>query len=179
MNHFSIPVILSLLCCLPAAAQGLLPRWEVLELAKSLEQHSEDVEKLLVQVRPKEWMQDGAPEAYVAQHETVQTELSYLKLSAQDLGRHPEKLSAAIDTFLWLDRLRSMISSLAEGVRRYQNGAVADLLQSAVSRNSGGEDKLKEYMRQLAVEREAEMEIAHNEAQRCREQLVKQPRSQD
>jgi hypothetical protein len=37
-------------------------------------------------------------------------------------------------------------------------------------------DVLKEYMRQVAVEQEAAMDIAHSEAQRCRGQLAIQPR---
>lgn len=163
----------------PLAAQGVIPRWEVLEMAKNLERHTAEVEKLLLQVRPKEWIRDGAPQAYVTQHETVQTEVAHLKLSSQDLARHPEKLSRVVDTFLWLDRISSMLHSIAEGVRRYQNAAVADLLVSAAGRNQGEQDKLKEYMRQLAIQSEAEMEIAHTEAQRCREQLSRQPRSQD
>jgi hypothetical protein len=66
-----------------------------------------------------------------------------------------------------------MLRSISEGTRRYQNAALADLLDSAVASNSGAEANLKSYMRELAVQREAEMEIAHEEAQRCRSDLFK------
>ena len=88
----------------------------------------------------------------------------------------PERLTLVVDTFLWIDRTNSMMVSMTDGVRRYQNAAVADLLESARNQYSGAGEKLKEYMRQLAVSVDAQMQIAHEEAQRCRTQLVTQPR---
>jgi hypothetical protein len=173
MQRLSVIVVLGGIWCLPVFAQGMLPRWEVETLAKSLEEHASKLEQVLAQVRPKEWTQAGASEAYLEQYETLTTELGHLGVSAQNLGRNPEKISVVVDTFLWLDRLGSMLRSMSEGTRRYQNAALADLLDSAVSSNSGAEASLKSYMRDLAVQREAEMEIAHNEAQRCREDLFK------
>jgi hypothetical protein len=68
---------------------------------------------------------------------------------------------------------------MSEGTRRYQNAALADLLDSAVASNSGAEANLKSYMRDLAVQRETEMEIAHAEAQRCRDDLFKRRPGRD
>ena len=166
---------LSSALCLPAQDAGVIPRWEVLELAKNLDQSTKDVGKILAQLRPKEWTQQGAPSAYVEQLQTLESDLGNLALSVQGLVRKPEKLTTAIDTFLWLERVGSMLTSMATGVRKYQNAALADLLDSAGNRATSGEEKLKQYLRQLAVEREAEFEITHNEAQRCRERLARQP----
>jgi hypothetical protein len=88
----------------------------------------------------------------------------------------PERLPVVVDTFLWIDRTNSMMASMTDGVRRYQNAAVADLLESARGQYSGAGEKLKEYMRQLAVSVDAQMQIAHEEAQRCRTELVTRPR---
>ena len=173
MQRLLVIVILGGIPCLPALAQGMLPRWEVEALAKSLEEHAAKLEQVLAQVRPKEWTQAGGSEAYLEQHATLTTELRHLGLSARNLGRNPEKISVVVDTFLWLDRLGSMLRSISEGTRRYQNAALADLLDSAVASNSGAEANLKSYMRELAVQRETEMEIAHEEAQRCRSDLFK------
>jgi hypothetical protein len=80
-----------------------------------------------------------------------------------------------VDTFLWLDRIDALLSSVSAGVRRYYNGAVADLLDSARNRNADGIATIKLYMRQLAVHVEGSMDVAHREAQRCREQIAAQP----
>lgn len=158
-----------------SAEDGMIPSWEVSDLAAEVEKNAQGVARILEQIRPKEWIQDGAPAAYVDQHETLGRDLENLALSAQNLGRNPEKLSAAIDTFLWLDRFNSMTQSMAAGVRKYQNAAVADLLESATSRGAGSVEQLKSYMRQLAVASEHRMETAHAEAQRCRVELMNRP----
>jgi len=161
---------------LTAQSDGMLPRWEVIELSKNLAANVDQTKTVLDQVQPKEWIQNGAPAAYVDQYESLQTDLANLRLSAEALGRKPEKLSVVIDTFLWLDRVSSMVGSMSGGVRTYQNAAVADLLDTTRGKGDAAMAVLKEYMRQVAVEQEAAMEIAHSEAQRCRERLASQPR---
>jgi hypothetical protein len=52
---------------------------------------------------------------------------------------------------------------------------VADLLDSAGGVNAGAIESLKDYMRDLAIAAEEEMEIAHSEAQRCRVELMRAP----
>ena len=162
----------------PPSGEGMLPRWEVEEIAGKMVEHAQTVQKILNEVRPKEWVQDGAPAAYVDQHAAMLSDLHNLDLSAQALGREPEKLTYVVDTFLWLDRLHSMLSSITSGVRRYQSPSLADLLDSSVSRNIGSMEQLKGYMRQLAVSAESEMEVANAEAQRCRSELVARPPAQ-
>jgi hypothetical protein len=173
-------LLIGMLCggfaCLGAQSEGLLPRWEVIELTKNVVANVDQTKTLLKQLRPKDWVQNGAPAAYLDQYENLQTELANLGLSAEALGRDPEKLSFVIDTFLWLDRVSSMVGSLAGGVRAYQNAPVADLLDTARGKTDAAMAVLKEYMRQVAVQQEAAMEIAHSEAQRCRERLATQPR---
>lgn len=132
--------------------------------------------KVLAELRPEEWLANGAPEAYVEQLRTLRADLESAALAAQALGREPGRLSYAVDTFLWLDRADSLLGSMAAGVRKYSNGAVADLLDSARGRNVGNIAALKGYMRQLAVDLETSMRIAHNEAQRCRAAVAGQAR---
>jgi hypothetical protein len=162
--------------CLTAQSEGVLPRWEIIELSKGVAANVEQAKTVLIEVKPKEWIQNGAPAAYADQYENLQTDLNNLQLSAAALARQPEKLTVVIDTFLWLDRVSSMLGSMAGGVRSYQNAAIADLLDTARGKGDAALAILKEYMRQVAVEQQAAMEIAHSEAQRCRERLVSQPR---
>ena len=152
-----------------------MPEWEAREAAAALEKHTAVIDGLLQQLRPEEWVAQGAPGAYVDQLKQTKQYNSYLALSAQALGREPAKLTAALDTFLRLDHLQSLLDSITAGVRHYQNAALADLLTSAVSQNSSTREKLKEYTRQLAEDREKEWEVANREAQRCRASLAKRP----
>lgn len=154
----------------------MIPTWEVVEIAEQLQTHVGGVLRILEQVRPKEWLQDGAPAAYVDQYDNLQQDLDYLNRSAQALAHDPEKLTVVIDTFLWLDRLHSMLGSMTSGVRKYQSNPIADLLDSAGSKNRESIEQLKGYMRQLASSTEDEMSIAHEEAQRCRAEIVNKPR---
>ena len=175
MRLFFVGVLCGGLCSLAAQSEGMLPRWEIVELSKNLIATVDQANTVLEEVRPKEWIQDGAPAAYVDQYDSLQSDLRNLQLSAEALNRHPAKLSVVIDTFLWLDRVSSMLGSMAGGVRSYQSGPVADLLDAARGKGDGALAVLKEYMRQAAVQQEAEMEIAHSEAQRCRARLASQP----
>ena len=180
MNRLaSVALLVAGLGALPATPQEMAPRWEVIEMAQGVDLHATEMKALLEQVRPKEWIQDGAPDAYVTQHEGMISEIDSLAASAQDMIRHPDKLKSVVDTFLWIDRLSSMIESLEQVVRRYQNGAVAELLVAARDRNVTESEKLKGYLRQLVVSRETEMDIADSEVQRCREQLARQPAGQE
>ena len=165
--------------CSAFGQEGTLPRWEIVELAENLHENAQKVEKILMRIRPKEWIQDGAPDVYIAQHETLQADVANLSLSAQEMIRKPEKLSAAINTFLWLERVGSMVDSLAAGVRKYQNTALADLLESSGAKALSGEDRFKVYMRQRAVDQETELAIANDEAQRCRKEMLKRPVGRD
>ena len=160
---------------LTAQTAGVMPEWQIREEAVALDKQAAAVESLLAQLKPEEWIAQGAPEAYVDQLKQTRQFNSYMVLQAQALARTPGKLSVALDTFLRLEHVRSLLESLTAGARKYQNSALADLLFSALSQNSTTLERLKEYVRQLSVEREQEWEIANREAQRCRESLAKRP----
>lgn len=154
---------------------GMMPSWEVAAIAENLEAQVGKAEQVLNGIKPEEWSQAGAA-AYSVQRNNLITELGHLRHSAQAMARTPESLPVVVDTFIWIDRTNSMMASMTDGVRRYQSAAVADLLESARGQASGAGEKLKEYMRQLAVSVETQMQIAHEEAQRCRTDLVTRPR---
>jgi hypothetical protein len=157
-------------------SEGMLPRWEVAELSKSIVENTDQLKKVLEQINPARWPEQGPSRVYQEQYQSLQAELENLRLSAEALGRKPEKLSVVVDTFLWLDRTDSMIGSLSAGVRRYQSPALSDVLDSVKGKGDAAAASLKEYMRQVAVQQEAAMEIADREAQRCRERLASEPR---
>jgi hypothetical protein len=170
-----IVLVSSFSSILAAQTAGVLPEWEVRDAAAALVKHIQVVDGLLSQLKPEDWAARGASSLYVDQWKQTKQANTYLGQQAQALADRPDKLSLALDVFLRLDYIHSLLESLTEGVRAHQNAALADLLAAAVSQNSTTREKLKEYARELAVEREKEWEIANREAQRCRATLAKRP----
>lgn len=172
-------VIASLLAGLAPLARpqaaGIAPEWD---LRKNLAKLSEDVRRLkpiLDQVSPREWIGKGAPEGYVTQHKSVLNEIDYLVGSAEKLAGNPEKMSVALETMFRLQSVEALMNSMIEGVRKYQNPAVADLLRSMVTSNGNHREQLRSYVVELATIQEQELEIANKEAQRCRAEIVRKP----
>ena len=84
-------------------------------------------------------------------------------------------MTLALETLFRLQAVESQVNSLVDGVRRYQNPAVGDLLVSVVSANSANRDQLRQYITDLAQTKEQEFKIVDKEAQRCRGSLSARP----
>ena len=158
-----------------AQTGGITPDWEVRYAAAVLQKHTKVVDDLLNQLKPEEWAKQGAPSLYAEQWKQAKQFNTYLGAQAEALAANPAKLSLVIDVFLRIEHLQPLLDSLTGGIRAYQNSPLADLLVSAIGQNGATREKLKEYTRELAVEREKEWDIANEEAQRCRAILVKSP----
>ncbi len=157
------------------AQTGLPPEWEIRKQIEALAESLTRLKPVLAQVRAEEWPGRGAPDTYIEQLKTLRTELGYLERSAEILRARPDRLTAVLDTFLRLDRFQLLLASLEEGVRRYQNPALADLLRSVYAEGAPSRESLRQYLLDLAQAKEQELEIADREAQRCRDVLIRQP----
>ncbi len=166
-----------LLLSWPAAAQsgGLAPEWEVRKDLTTLAAHVEALKPILAKVMPQKW--EGAPAAYAAQGKRIDAEIDYLLTTGKALAERPDKLTAALTTYFRMQSVDLMLRSYAEGIRKYQNAAVADLLLGAVSTAAADREKLHQYIMDLAADKEAQFRVIDEEAQRCRGQLSRQPRS--
>lgn len=163
---------------LPAAqaqSGGLTPAWELRESLDALTRQVERVRPILSQLTPKDWVAKGAPDAYIRQLESSNAELDYLIRGIGKLAGEPEKLTTALETLFRMDSLQAMLLSLSDGVRNYQNPALADLMRGIMAESSAGREKLRQYVVELAESREREFEIMDREAQRCRGVLSRQP----
>src|SRR6266536_4921639 len=138
--------ILALVSMLPlcAAAQesGVPTEWDVQKLVEAIASQSGRVLPLIEQIRPKEWIARGASDTYVQQWDSAHSQAASLKLSSDNLVREPARLTAALDTYFRLQNLEVSLTSLIDGVRKYQNPALADLLRSVVSENSSSRQQL-------------------------------------
>ena len=143
---------------------GVTPAWELKKQLDGLVAQTRRLTPLLEQVKPQDWGADG----YREQHKSAQAEVEYLARSAAALAAEPEKMTLALETFLRLEGLERMLDSLSEGVRRYQNPALAELIQGSISENLVHRARLRNYLSELVATKQDELRIANDEAQSCR-----------
>jgi len=172
---YILTLLLPMALTLPAQAQGISAPWDISQTLVSLAEQTQRLTPILDQLTPQQWEAKGAPAAYTSQWRNARNEVEYLLAAAQSLRKQPEKLTLALDTLFRLQAVESQVNSLVDGVRRYQNPAVGDLLVSVVSANSANRDQLRQYVTDLAKTKEQEFQIVDAEAQRCRGTLTRQP----
>jgi len=174
-------VCLALLGASSALGQpaGIAPPWDVRQNATTLAAHAKRVQPVLEQLKPSDWVSQGAPASYVAQLGTTRVQLQALVDSSANLAADPEKLTTALEVFFRLESLEDLLRSLSAGVRRYQNAALADLLDSLFTEGAASREKLRQYILELAADKEQALKIMDQEAQRCRGLLVRQPPSRN
>jgi uncharacterized membrane protein YccC len=158
-----------------AQQAGVPTEWEVQKLVEAVASQSGRILPLIEQVRPKEWVAKGASGTYVQQWEAAHSQAAALKVSADNLVHEPSRLTAALDTFFRLQSLEAVLVSLIDGVRTHQNPALADLLRSVLSESNASRQQLRQYLTDLAALKELEAKVMDQEAQRCRENISRQP----
>ena len=160
----------------PAAEEpGLASEWDARKLIDALSTQEQHLKPIIDQVQPSAWLSKGASATYVAQWKTAQAELKYLISSSEAFSRQPERLPLGLDTYFRMQSVDSTLASLTEGVRKYQNPALASIMQSVIAENSTNRDRLRQYLQDLATQKEEEFQVADREAQRCRAALLQQP----
>lgn len=170
-------ILLAVLAASPSLAQtaGIAPPWDVRQDLTALAAQVKRLQPVMEQLKPRDWVAQGAPESYAAQLATTQIQLQALVDSLAKLAADPEKLTTALEVFFRLESLEDLLRSLSGGVRRYQNAALADLLDSLFTEGAASRQKLRQYLVDLAADKEQALKIMDQEAQRCRGLLVRQP----
>lgn len=159
------------------APGGLAPEWDV---RKTLENVAAEVSKLdpiLNQMRPKDWISEGAPQAYAQQLESVRVQSKAVATAAQNLQHKPDQIVPLLQLVFRIQSFDVTLRSLEEGLRKYQNPSLADLMVSVTAEGAAARDRLQQYAVELATEHEQQFSVADREAQRCRESISKSPRS--
>jgi hypothetical protein len=160
----------------PAANDpGVASEWDARKLIDALSTQAQHLKPVVDQVQPAGWVSKGASETYVAQWNTVQAQLKYLIASSEAFSRQPERLPLGLDTYFRMQAVDSALGSLTEGVRKYQNPALAYIMESVIAENGTNRDRLRQYLQDLATQKEEEFQVADREAQRCRGALLGQP----
>lgn len=163
------------MCAGAQSGAGLTPEWDMRPVLNEIAAHAKRLVPALDQVNPGAWKAEGAAEGYLAQWKSTRAQAEALAGDALELSVNPEKLPAALKTFFRMQSIEFTVSSLAEGVRRYQNPALAEMLISLAGQNGANRERFQRYIVELAAQREQEYQIMDHEAQRCRGILAKQP----
>ena len=157
------------------AAPSVPASWDVSRSVRELAAQVAQLKPVLAQLTPQDWVEKGAPAAYVAQWKGARQELEYLDQSARALEQQPEKLTAALDVYFRLQGVEWRLESLSEGARKYQSPSAGDQLAAAVGEHATKRDQLRQYITDLASQNEQEFAVVEREAQRCREDLNRLP----
>jgi len=160
-----------------AQSSGVSAEWDVRTMLDGLTLQTQHLKSVIGQVTTDGMAANGAPQTYISQGNTAQAELKYLLGSIDALAKQPERLPLALEAYFRMQAMESTLGSVFEGIRKYQNPALADLLQGIVNENSVNRDHLRQYIQDLAVQKEQEFAVADKEAQRCRGTIARQPGS--
>src|SRR5579864_1737678 len=119
-----------------ATQQGVPEEWDVRTMLQNLKARALRLKPILDQIQRDTWVSRGAPGEYVTTWKTAETELGYLMQLTDSLTKQPDRLPLALDTYFRIESMDVMLGSLVEGIRKYQNPAVGELVQGIMYENS-------------------------------------------
>jgi hypothetical protein len=148
---------------------------EVLAVFNKISQRAAQLEPMLDQLRPTEWIAKGASDTYLAQWNSTREQFRAIQNDMTSLSQHPDRLTDSMRALFRVQATHQMLGSLLGGVRKYQNPALADLIESVASEANGDIDRFERHLLEMADEKEQQYTVVDREAQRCRATLSRQP----
>jgi hypothetical protein len=160
----------------PSAQQpqpaGLETDWEIGAALQEIGAHATRLLPALNQIDARSWVDQGASETYAEQLQSAKDQTQSLADGAKALAKNPERLPVALELYFRMQGIDAMLASVEEGMRKYQNPASAQALASLQAEAGANRDRLQRYIVNLAAEREQELRVMDQEAQRCRGTLT-------
>jgi hypothetical protein len=160
---------------LPATSEPGLTDEEVAATVGRISQGAARIEPMLEQLHPADWIAKGAPDTYVAQWNSIQAQFRAVQSDMSAIAQHPDHLTESMKALFRVQATHLILGSLMGGVRRYQNPALADLIESVAAESNGDIDRFEKHLLELADEKEQQFTVVDREAQRCRANLSRQP----
>ena len=148
---------------------------QVIAMFNAISQQMAKLQTMLEQVRVKEWVAKGAPDGYVRQFASIGTEIQGIENDVARLAQRPDQMQDCMKALFRVQALHVPLNSLMGGLRKYQNPALADLIESVVAEDQTQIGKLEQYVLELADAKDQMYNIVDKEAQRCRATLSRQP----
>lgn len=148
---------------------------EVPSLATKISERSEHLKPMFEQVHVSDWVAQGAPETYNSQWNSLVQQNQAIETDMTAIAQHPEGMQDVMRALYRVHRFDSDLNALLPAVRRYQNPALADLIESVSVSDQASIEKLQQYTLDLADATEKQLSVEDEEAQRCRASLASQP----
>jgi hypothetical protein len=158
---------------------------DVSAAAKSIAERSAHLKPMLDEVHPPEWVAKGAPETYVSQWNSLKEQNQAIASDMAVIARNAEAkqndavqaatLGPLLQALFRVHRFDGDLEGLRGAIRRYQNPALADLIESVAEGGERGVETLQRYAVQLAADKDRQLDVVDKEAQRCRALLAAQP----
>lgn len=170
----------------PAAANGILvdPN-DAVAAAAGISARSGHLKSVLDEVHPADWVAKGAPQTYIAQWNSLTAQNRAIADEMNAIAQHLNAFQAdakqegslepLLKALFRVHRFDGDLDGLLSAVRRYQNPALADLIESVAANDQTGIGKLQEYALDRANEKDRQLDLVDKEAQRCRAMLANQP----
>jgi len=172
MRLFIVFGMAALFC---SAAFPQQPDQETAAIYNQLAQRAARIEPMLQQLHPKDWIADGAPDTYVVQWNSALEQFRAIESDMAALVQQPETMTETMKALFRIQTTNQLLGSLMGGARKYQNPAVADLIESVAAEAGADIENMQRHLLRLAEEKDQQFKIVDNEAQRCRATLSKQP----
>jgi hypothetical protein len=150
------------------SAAGLETEWDIAVVLREIGAHAARLVPAIEKIDVKSWTAKGASSTYEAQWQSSREQAQALADGTKLLARTPEKLSGELELYFRLQALDDMLVSLESGIRTYQDAAHAQELASLAAENGINRERLRQYIVNLAAQREREFDVMDREAQRCR-----------
>jgi hypothetical protein len=151
---------------------GLETDWEIGAALQEIGAHAGRLLPALNQIDARSWVDQGASETYAEQLQAARDQAQSLADGAKALAKNPERLPLALELYFRMQGIDVMLASVEEGMRKYANPASAQALASLQAEAGANRDRLQRYIVNLAAEREQELHVMDQEAQRCRGTLT-------
>lgn len=148
---------------------------QVSAIASEISQRSEHLRPMFEEVHPADWIAKGAPEAYVSQWASLMEQNQAIQTDMTAISQHPEAMQEVMKALFRVQRFDRDLDLLLGAMRRYQNPALADLIDSVAAGDLSSVGKLQQYTLDLANEKERQLDVVDKEAQRCRSLLASCP----
>lgn len=175
-NHCFLRALALFTCAAALFAQGpsqkqvagLETDWDIAVTIQEIGAHADRLLPMLERIDARTWVEKGASDTYLAQLQTSKVQARALGEGAKMLASSPQRLSVALELFFRIKGLETMLTSLQEGMRKYQSPQDAQELARLEAENGASRDRFQRYIVDLASAREQDLQVMDREAQRCR-----------
>ncbi len=151
---------------------GLEADWDIRPVLQEISAHASRLVPVLEKIDAHQWVAKGASPTYAQQLEASKAQAKALMSGAKALAADPQHLSESLQVLFRIQGLDAMLRSVEEAMRNYGSPAEAQELASLNAENGLNTGRLQQYIVNLAAEREQDLKVMDEEAQRCRGILV-------